>query len=59
MRSDVCDCNDTADEWEARLEGRMPSPMQVTVPIWLVDGGDDPWAHGVVCTGCAEVTRID
>ena len=56
----MCRCDPIADAWEAKIEGnKIPTPIQVTVPVWLVDGGEDPWAHGVVCTGCAEVTRID
>ena len=55
-----CGCDPIADAWEAKIEGvERPARRQVTVPAWFVDGGEDPWAHGVVCTGCAEVTRID
>ena len=59
----MCGCDPidaVAAAWEDKIEGvETPAPMQVTVPAWLVDVGDDPWAHVVVCTGCAEVMRID
>lgn len=55
----MCECDDVADQWEARLEGRQipPAPGEVTGPGFLASG--DEWAHVVICTGCAEIREID
>jgi hypothetical protein len=59
----MCQCNPVADDWEARLEGRQPDPLAVEVdaPHFLTArfADADEWAWVVVCTGCAEIRRID